>query len=33
MAWSWPHEFLSGVANAILGVLVFMLLDKVKQRT
>jgi rod shape-determining protein MreD len=33
MAWSWPHEFLSGIANALLGVLVFMLLDRVKQRT
>jgi rod shape-determining protein MreD len=33
MAWSWPHELLSGVANAALGVLVFMLLDRVKQRT
>jgi rod shape-determining protein MreD len=33
MAWSWPHEVLSGVANALLGVLVFMLLDRVKQRT
>jgi rod shape-determining protein MreD len=33
MAWSWPHEFWSGVANALLGVLVFMLLDRVKQRT
>jgi len=33
MAWTWPHEFLSGVANALLGVLVFMLLDRVKQRT
>lgn len=33
MEWSWPHEFLSGVANALLGVLVFMLLDRVKQRT
>jgi len=33
MAWSWPHEILSGVANALLGVLVFMLLDRVKQRT
>ncbi|MGO8985042.1 MAG: rod shape-determining protein MreD [Terriglobales bacterium] len=32
MAWSWPHELLSGVANAILGVLIFMLLDRVKQR-
>jgi len=33
MAWSWPHEFLSCMANAVLGVLVFMLLDRVKQRT
>jgi len=33
MAWTWPHELLSGVANAMLGVLVFMLLDRVKQRT
>jgi rod shape-determining protein MreD len=33
MAWSWPHELLSGVANALLGVLLFMLLDRVKQRT
>jgi rod shape-determining protein MreD len=33
MAWSWSHEVLSGVSNALLGVLVFMLLDRVKQRT
>src|SRR5271170_275267 len=33
MAWSWPRELLSGVANASLGVLVFMVLDRVKQRT
>ena len=33
MEWSWPHEFLSGMANAALGVLIFMLLDRVKQRT
>jgi rod shape-determining protein MreD len=33
MAWSWQHELLSGVANAMLGILVFMLLDRVKQRT
>jgi rod shape-determining protein MreD len=33
MAWSWPHEILSCLANALLGVLVFMLLDRVKQRT
>ncbi len=33
MAWSWPHEFLSGLANALLGVFIFLLLDRVKQRT
>lgn len=33
MAWSWPQELLSGVANASLGILIFMLLDRVKQRT
>jgi rod shape-determining protein MreD len=33
MAWSWPQELLSGVANASLGVFIFMLLDRVKQRT
>lgn len=33
MAWSWPHELLSSIANAVLGVFIFMLLDRVKQRT
>ena len=33
MAWSWPHELVSGVANAVLGIIVFMLLDRLKQRT
>jgi rod shape-determining protein MreD len=33
MAWSWPHEFLSCAANAVLGVFLFALLDRVKQRT
>jgi rod shape-determining protein MreD len=33
MAWSWRHELVSGAANALLGVLVYMLLDHVKQRT
>jgi rod shape-determining protein MreD len=32
-AWSWPHELWSGVANALLGVLIFLLLDRMKQRT
>ncbi|MGA3087698.1 MAG: rod shape-determining protein MreD [Terriglobales bacterium] len=33
MAWSWPRELLSGVANALLGIFVYMLLDRIKQRT
>jgi rod shape-determining protein MreD len=33
MAWSWPHELLSGGANAVMGIFVFMLLDRLKQRT
>jgi hypothetical protein len=33
MKWSWPQELLSGVANASLGVFLFMLFDRVKQRT
>ncbi len=33
MAWNWPHEFLSGMANALLGVFIYLLLDHVKQRT
>ena len=33
MAWSWPHEIFSGVANAALGIFVYILLDRVKQRT
>lgn len=33
MAWSWPHEIFSGVANAVLGIVVYALLDRLKQRT
>ncbi|MGB9235283.1 MAG: rod shape-determining protein MreD [Terriglobales bacterium] len=33
MQWSWPHEIFSGVANAALGVLIYALLDRMKQRT
>lgn len=33
MKWSWMHEFGSGAANAVLGILVYTLLDRVKQRT
>jgi len=32
MAWNWPHEIGSGVANAALGIFVYALLDRVKQR-
>ncbi len=31
-AWSWPHELWSGLANAALGVLIYALLDRFKQR-
>jgi len=30
--WSWPHELVAAVANAILGVLLFALMDRLKQR-
>ena len=33
LQWSWPHELLSGVANAIVGVFVYFALDRLKQRT
>jgi hypothetical protein len=33
VTWSWPHVILGGLANAILGVALFFLLDKFKQRT
>jgi rod shape-determining protein MreD len=33
MTWSWRHEFGSGAANAVLGILVYGLLDRMKQRT
>ena len=32
LAWSWPHELGSALANAIVAVPLFMLLDKFKQR-
>ncbi len=31
--WSWGHSILAGLANAVLGVMLFFLLDKFKQRT
>jgi len=33
LAWSWQHELGSAVANAVLGVLLYALLDRLKQRT
>jgi rod shape-determining protein MreD len=30
--WSWPHELVSAVANATLGVFLFALMDRLKQR-
>jgi rod shape-determining protein MreD len=33
LEWSWPHELGSAVANAILGVFLYALLDRLKQRT
>ncbi len=31
--WSWGHSILAGLANAVLGVMLYFLLDKFKQRT
>jgi hypothetical protein len=31
--WSWLNGILAGLANAILGVMLYFLLDKFKQRT
>jgi rod shape-determining protein MreD len=33
MQWSWPHELRSAVANAIIAVPLFALLDRFKKRT
>lgn len=33
LQWSWPHELWSALANAVLGVLIFAVLDRFKQRT
>jgi rod shape-determining protein MreD len=33
MEWSWGRELLSGLANALLGVVVYALMDRMKQRT
>ena len=31
--WSWSRGFLAGLANAVLGVVIYFFLDKFKQRT
>lgn len=33
LSWSWPHELLSGVANAVVGMFLYFALDRLKQRT
>jgi rod shape-determining protein MreD len=33
LQWSWPHELRSALANAVLAVAVFALLDRFKKRT
>lgn len=33
MEWSWSHELWSAVANPVLGVFLYAVLDRVKQRT
>lgn len=33
LEWSWPHELGSAVANAVLGVFLYAVLDRLKQRT
>jgi rod shape-determining protein MreD len=33
LLWSWPHELLSGVANAVVGMFLYFALDHLKQRT
>jgi len=33
LTWSWSRGILAGLANAVLGVVLFFLLDKFKQRT
>jgi hypothetical protein len=32
MEWSWAHELWSGIANAALGIFLYALLDRLKQR-
>lgn len=32
LLWSWSHELISAVANALLGVVLFAVMDRLKQR-
>ena len=32
LIWSWPHELESAIANAVLGVLLFAAMDRLKRR-
>lgn len=32
LRWSWPHELIAAVANALLGVFLFAVMDRLKQR-
>ncbi|HUK48030.1 MAG TPA: rod shape-determining protein MreD [Terriglobales bacterium] len=32
MIWSWPHELESAIANAVLGVFLFAVMDRLKER-
>jgi rod shape-determining protein MreD len=32
LRWGWPHELIAAAANALLGVFLFAVLDKLKQR-
>jgi hypothetical protein len=33
LTWRWGHELIAAVANALLAVLLFAVLDKFRQRT
>jgi hypothetical protein len=33
LQWSWPHELGAALANALVGVLLYLALDRFKQRT
>ncbi|HEV2398715.1 MAG TPA: rod shape-determining protein MreD [Candidatus Sulfotelmatobacter sp.] len=32
-SWSWPHGILAGLVNAVIGVFLYFVLDRFKQRT